>query len=82
MARSCSPDCAEQGTVALLLQSLDGLLGKSNAILLEFVETGIQVDEGKVQTQTLGQGLEHLSTGRNDLAANAVTGEQTCGREC
>jgi hypothetical protein len=36
------------------------------------------VDEGEVQTQALGQSLEDLPSSRNDLAANAVTGEQTC----
>lgn len=73
-----SPDRAEQGTVALLLQGLDGLLGQSNAILLELVETSVKVDEGEVQTQALGQGLEDLPAGGDDLAANAVTGQQTC----
>lgn len=71
------PDSTEQGAIALLLQGLDRLLGQSNAVLLELIETSVQVDEGEVQTQALGQSLEDLPSGRDDLAANAVTGEQT-----
>lgn len=71
------PDCTEQGTIALLFEGLDGLLGQSDAVLLELIETSIQVDEGEVQTQALGQSLEDLPSGRDDLAANAVTREQT-----
>lgn len=73
-----SPDSTEQSTVALLLQGLDGLLGQSDTILLELIEASIKVDEGEVQTQALGQSLEDLPSSRNDLTANAVTGEQTC----
>lgn len=72
-----SPDRAEQGTVALLLQGLDGLVGQGDAILLELVETSIEVNERKVQTKALGQGLEHFPSSRDDLTADTVTGEQT-----
>lgn len=72
------PDSAEQSTVALLLQGLDGLLGQGDTILLELIEASIEVDEGEVQTQALGQSLEDLPSSRNDLTANAITREQTC----
>lgn len=72
------PDSTEQSTVALLLQGLDGLLGQSDTILLELIETSIEVDEGEVQTQALRQSLEDLPSSRNDLTANAITREQTC----
>jgi hypothetical protein len=72
------PDSTEQGTVALLLQGLDGLLGQSDTVLLELIEASIKVDEREVQTQALGQSLEDLPSSRNDLTANAVTREQTC----
>jgi len=67
----------EESTIALLLQRVDGLLGQGNASLLEGLETSFQVDEGEGQTQRLGQGLEDATTGRNDLAANAITRDQT-----
>jgi hypothetical protein len=73
-----SPDSTEQSTIALLLQRLDSLLRQRNAILLELVESSIEVHERKVQTQALGQSLEDLPSSRNDLTANAVTREKTC----
>lgn len=72
-----SPHGTKQGTIALLLQSLDSLLRQSNAVLLELIETSIQVDKGEVQTKALGQSLEDLPSSRDDLTANAVAGEQT-----
>lgn len=72
-----SPDRTEQSTITLLLQSLDSLLGKSDAILLELIESSIEMDEREVQTQALGQSLEDLPSSRDDLTANAVTREQT-----
>jgi len=67
----------EESTIALLLQCVDGLLGQGNASLLEGLEASFQVDEGEGQTQRLGQGLEDATAGRNDLAANAITRDQT-----
>jgi hypothetical protein len=72
-----SPHGTKQGTIALLLEGLDSLLWQGNAILLELIETSVQVDKREVQTKALGQGLEDLPSSRDDLTANAVTGEQT-----
>jgi hypothetical protein len=72
-----SPHGTEQGTIALLLESLDGLLRQGNAVLLELIETSVQVDKGEVQTKALGQSLEDLSSSRDDFTANAVAREQT-----
>jgi hypothetical protein len=60
-----SPHGTKQGTVALLLESLNGLLRQGNAVLLELIETSVQVD------------LEDLPSSRDDFTANAVAGEQT-----
>jgi hypothetical protein len=72
-----SPHGTKQGTIALLLESLDGLLRQGNAVLLELIETSVQVDKGEVQTKALGQSLEDLSSSRDDFTANAVAREQT-----
>jgi hypothetical protein len=72
-----SPHGTKQGTVALLLESLNGLLRQGNAVLLELIETSVQVDKGEVQTKALGQSLEDLPSSRDDFTANAVAGEQT-----
>jgi hypothetical protein len=73
-----SPDSTEQSTIALLLQSLHSLLRQRDAILLELIESSIEVHEREVQTQALGQSLEDPPSSRNDLTANAVAGEKTC----
>ena len=71
-----SPHSPKKRTITLLLQRLDRLLRQRNAVLLELVETSIQMDEGEVQTKALGQGLEDLPSSRDDLTADAVAGEQ------
>jgi hypothetical protein len=72
-----SPHGTKQGAIALLLESLNSLLRQGNAVLLELIETSVQVDKGEVQTKALGQSLEDLPSSRDNLTANAVAGEQT-----
>jgi hypothetical protein len=72
-----SPNSPKQRTITLLLQRLNRLLRQRNTVLLELVETSIQVDEREVQPKTLGKCLEDLPSSRDDLTANAVAGEQT-----
>jgi hypothetical protein len=56
-------DSAEHGSSALATEGVDGLTGKSGTGLLEVLETGVEVDEGRlgdardVLEDTLG-GLE------------------------
>ena len=45
------PDSSEEGTVTFLLQDFNGLVGQSSTVLLEAVETRLEVDEVELQVQ-------------------------------
>ena len=68
------PDGSEESAIALGFEGVDGLVWECDSGLLEGLETGIQIDEGEFEVQGRWQSLEDASSGRNDLAANAVTG--------
>jgi hypothetical protein len=59
----CSPDSTEEGTIALLLQGLDSLVGQGGASLLEGLKTSIEVDEAEVEVQRRRQSLQNPTTG-------------------
>lgn len=63
----CLPHGTEQGTLALLLQRLNRLVGKGSAGVLEGLEAGVQVDEGELEAQRCGQSLKHAAAGGDDL---------------
>lgn len=64
LRRGCNtPDSAEERTVALLLQRLDGLVRQGGAGLLESLEARIEVDKVELQVQGGGQRLENPSAG-------------------
>ena len=69
-------DGAEQRAVALLLQRLDRLVGQRDALLLECLEAGLEVDEGELEPEGGGERLEDASSGGDDLLADAITGDE------
>jgi hypothetical protein len=58
-----SPDSSEQGTITLLLEHIDGLVGQSAATALEAVVPRIEVNEAELQVQGGGKGFKDPSTG-------------------
>lgn len=63
----CLPDSAKQRTLALLLQSLDRLVGQGSTRVLERLETSLEVDERELEAQRCGQSLKNAPAGRDDL---------------
>jgi hypothetical protein len=59
----CSPDSTEESTIALLLESLDSLVGKGGASLLEGLKASIEVDEAEIEVQGGRQSLQNATTG-------------------
>jgi hypothetical protein len=69
-------DGTEEGTIAVRLQCLDSLLGQGGARLLERLPARLVVREGKLKTQRRGKRLEDAAAGGDDLAANAIAGNE------
>jgi hypothetical protein len=66
----------EQGTITLILEDLDGLVGEGGAGLLKGLEAGLEVDKVKLEAERGGEGLEDAAAGGDDFLADAVTGDE------
>lgn len=71
-------DGAEEGTVALVAQNLDRLVGEGGAGALKRLEAGVEVGELELEAEVGGEGLEDAAAGGDDLLADAVTGDEAC----
>ena len=56
------PDSTEKSAIALLLQSVDGLVGQSSSGLLESVVASLEVNEVELEVQGRGKRLEKTTT--------------------
>jgi hypothetical protein len=67
------PDGSEQGTITLLLESVDGLVGKSSSGLLESVVAGLEVNEVELEVQGRGERLEKPTAGLDHIKKYLVS---------
>jgi hypothetical protein len=72
---------SEESTVTLLLEDLNGLLGKSSSGGLEGSPSCLKVGEAELQSEGSGKCLEDLATGGNDLTSDTISGNESCAEE-
>ncbi|KAH6605377.1 hypothetical protein Trco_007084 [Trichoderma cornu-damae] len=74
-------DGAKERALALVAQDVDGGVGQRRSGLLKGLEAGLEMDKVELEPERGGQSLEDAAAGRDDFLADAVTGDEPCGRD-